>query len=1125
MRRNSFPREKNSDGNITITLGQRGNIFDCGGTLFSTQLEIKSNIDVIHSLPSVYAPLYIYAGACKSTYPNSEYLFSQLLDLFEIIFNHNNMPVALTKSNNINMNEAYKEEENSKTKNPFLLAVKMLNPAKDKFPNYNLIICEFDGREEVIGMTSPFTLLCPSSNITNTHFYRKNPNYFHKTTPLEKRSDEFISYMSELLDQINLSGVVTDENSKLSSFRSFLKGKLDQIKDTQKITPLTAKDYAATPFITINFKEGEISKEIVLKNLAKSDDVRSPYKILSTKELSADKKTPLVLKTGLNGRYFNEYNFPDNYKIEGNGTDVLPIYNYTYNWLNPLTDFLESELLILDYEVNKEFLRMGKKREGIKRCFLPLKPKFFEYFTNEDVNKYFEIEMLGSGKEWKVRLTIPVSDKNINALQFEKIYTMNDRKPTDTIGTVLELRGDDCPYLAFWPSLKSPKWEDYYVFVYNTSDYKLQIDSPKVKQSEAVSVERERAVIINKYKMEFPEYLQVVLSNYAEEHHALICPFTNKIVDTFADTDNVYVSIDFGTTNTNVGVHIPPNVAGIWSFDNSSLLQFTYDDNTIKEEWSKNKVEDFSKLIRTYFIPEQVSFEKVGKNPKNKIAQIPFGSLLLELRDSTKLENKHALCNLNIPFFTEYGEMDNTQLAFEFKWGKKNDYINKFLEEVLILTKSHLIGNGVDISKTVLLTAYPMVYSSTEAGKINTVWENLRKQFGFKGHRWLDEGSASKLFFSKETGHNINLSKDTYLTLDIGGGTTDYCITSGGKIRVADSLLLGGRDIIGWFDMGAENPLEAARNPIVRFIENKIYSGKFERHIDYQKNINSQLKFRHAVNSPYYSGFENLVLSNPDFAFSKIIIGYFFVSVFYYLGQLFKTKKELNSSLPSLVCIGGNSSKFLDWLVSTEWENSISKHLVCNLFNDFFMTGYGHESKIDNSCQIYKSNQPKNEVVLGLLLAPPMEKEFKDVYKNRYCLYGDSFKIGNKQVSDSEEQIRETENNNDGSKNLKIEKGSITDLSLVEPERSNFYRLNKKFLSSLEDLELFADIHKSEQSREYFNTIKGFLLSYDDYTNILRNEIELYVKDASEEISTPLFILLARGMLHKIIRSANGFIN
>lgn len=1144
MNRNSFPlliknEKKESTG---FSPGNRGKIFNCSNFIFNQQMDLASNKESVHSLPTIYAPLYMYANSTKVYYPNRELLFSQMLDLYEIIFNQKNMPIELSLSEEINVIDAVPDDKKdekgeivkvAKQNNPFLTAIKKLNP-EEAFNSFQIIKCKFEGKEEILGITTPFTLVCPIADITNTYFYKKNPNYFHIVRKLEERNLEFISYMHDIHEQVLNSELALHALSYMTPFRTYLVGLLETIEQKSKetISKINVNDYEDTPFITLKFKKEKELRIIDLKCYKKNEEVRSRFKIKPSKKFAPGIKLPLILKTGLIGKYFNEYNFPADFRVTGEGTDVLPVYNYKYDWVNPLTDFLEPVLIILDYEINKEFLRIGKKKDGIKKCLLPLKPRFFEYFEGKDVNDFFEIEMQSSGKEWKVKLNIPIDDNKIKALQFEKIYTLNERERTDNIGSVVELIGNDCPYFAFWPNLKCEILRDYFFVVYNTSSYKLKIDCALANETKSMHIDREPAFSVNRFASTFPDNIRICISNNIEDYYAMICPNSNNNIESFDNTGNVYVSIDFGTTNTNVGVHLPRQKEQLWSFDNERLLQYLHDEATLKNEWTSEYVWEFKKLISTYFLPERVQFQKTQQDSLTKIAQIPFGSLLLELLDNTNLSKKKALCHINIPYYLDYGDDILNQLVFEFKWGQKNEYIKRYLEEVLILVKTYLLSNHINPKDAMLLTAYPMVYSSTAAEEINNVWKNIWVDLGYGGHTWIDEGTASKVFYSKETGGKLDLSEGTSIVLDIGGGTTDFCITTNGKIQIADSILFGGRDIVGWFGIGSEDPKKNAMNPIVRFLEYRIHDvlGKdpnsgIMQSPEYQKNINSQLKFRYLQKSPNYSHFNDIVFSNYDFSFSKIIIGYFYLSIFYYLGMLFKSNKEINSQLPSLICVGGNSSRFLDWLVKTEWETSVSKPLVNKLFNDYFNAGFGNHKSQDSLFQIYKSDQPKNEVVLGLLYDPPESKDFSEIYKNRYCIYGDGYSIKDNRVSVLEEQIRETGLSGDGKKNLRMNKREINEIYFCSPEKSNFYSFNQRFISSLENLVLFEDISKSEKSREYLKSISSILLDFNKYTDILRDELDLYIADASEEISTSLFILSAKGMLHRLIRNANETID
>ena len=127
MNRNSFPellKDKKNDS-TGFSPGDRGIIFNCTNFIFNQPMDLASNTESIHSLPTIYAPLFMYANSTKIYYPNRELLFSQILDLFEIIFNQENLPIKLKLSEDIPVTEAVSdanedkaEAKKKKIKNP-----------------------------------------------------------------------------------------------------------------------------------------------------------------------------------------------------------------------------------------------------------------------------------------------------------------------------------------------------------------------------------------------------------------------------------------------------------------------------------------------------------------------------------------------------------------------------------------------------------------------------------------------------------------------------------------------------------------------------------------------------------------------------------------------------------------------------------------------------------------------------------------------------------------------------------------------------------------------------------------------------------------------------------------------
>lgn len=88
-------------------------------------------------------------------------------------------------------------------------------------------------------------------------------------------------------------------------------------------------------------------------------------------------------------------------------------------------DFLEDKILRLEAPLKRDkFLTLTAYNNGTQlsqEFLLPLKQKFFKYFTLEDLKDITKITTLGNGSV-QVTLNIPIVDPNHPTIIFKKVY-------------------------------------------------------------------------------------------------------------------------------------------------------------------------------------------------------------------------------------------------------------------------------------------------------------------------------------------------------------------------------------------------------------------------------------------------------------------------------------------------------------------------------------------------------------------------------------------------------------------------------------------------------------------------------------------------------------------------------
>ena len=793
--------------------------------------------------------------SCRGNFPNSDFLFSRIIDLIEVIYDQNNYCYTLTLEN-FNIQEISDDEKHIFTK-----AIKSLNP-DNNFQDYQLIYAQLQNENiELIGITSPFTLVIPIADIDQTKFYQAYPQFFKEIRKNDKRETHFLSYLKNLSGQIAtyISENKKDSENGLNIFRQ----KLDQFIGEQADHVFNISDYETPGFIDVFnitlYKKNEITL------------INSPYLLKPNEKREISGKLPLVLKENLSGNYYSFYKFPDNFKFDETKSYELPFYKKKYEWINPLKDFLEDNLILFDYNLNKQILYTSIHGNELNRFLLPLKIKFFDYFTVEDLPKLFEIKISPDNSTYTVILKIPRN--NSEPLIFEKRYFKNVDRISSDGGRVIGLDETQNPFIALWPILNNSEIDTCFLFefrpLFDKHNYKFiaeETNNTKTKLGAPLKVASEdRNAAITTYKIHgIPSIIE--FSNARNDNTRGLFVLRSNDKTKGLEQDEVLVAIDFGTTNSNVAIQVGKSPQEIFHYsENNFNVLLTF--NNHNDEKALHNV--FRLSMKEYFFPANLSNEKAGDN-----AYIPIPSLLLEYTNQNiPIDKKQIVIDINIPFYGFKSGDQNNKLESEFKWGAKNDYIKLYIHQILIIIKTFLLCNNFSIKRTKLLISYPLAYNSTtRLINYKTAWGELCDALGFTSREFLDESTSNQSYFSLKQDTKLDLTNSNYVFLDIGGGTTDVCINSIAHKEYLnnDSFLLGGRDLIGYFGEALQDPSSPPRNPIIKHLERSLFKSeeqlKFYRKDNSYKNYwNSQLKFTNLLNSLEGANYPKIIFQSNEF--------------------------------------------------------------------------------------------------------------------------------------------------------------------------------------------------------------------------------------------------------------------
>ena len=1075
MKRISFLKEKRDNGTTNIPVGnKRGDIDDRRTQILNAKIDLTKINAVPHSYPTIYSQLFIYHDACTDKYDNHSVLFSEIIDLIEIIYDANNYSYDV-KLETIPF-DTFNENK------PFEFSIKSLNPSSAA--NIQIIIVE----DELIGTVSEYTLVCPASNIKNTKFFSKFPQYFHNKRALAERNSDFKNYLFSICAAL----ADCDDNESVGQFRSALRS----------YCQLNASQVAITDD---NFRlpdELFLNAVIPLYKSQRNEDIQSTYKIDGSRAIT---KPPLVLENGWSGSYFNKFKFPENFCIKEESREFLPHYGYKYPWVSPSIDFFEEKIIILPYELNISLLHYPDSVE--RNLIVPLKPEFFKYFKVEDIPKILKIEKLdANGRKYKATMRIPTDGGGINIV---KEYNKDD-------GKVIKI-GNEFPRFAFFPVLENSIPGSFFSFCHRLNPEKYpgkleywhfaQDDYRLVPNDSITSNKREE---LNPVIDSFNHSDDLTMRYISQDGNGIFAIKFSK--PTNLRSDSCKIAIDFGTTNTNVAVRINNYRAEL--FDTGTAVNLL----GILANQPAEEVE----MLREYFFPKSIG--KLDYNDKFKVS-LPMPTLLLEKVEGVQ---RHTDGNTrNIRFFDSENSDNKNRIRNDFKWGDNWDLFSSYNNLLLKILSNTMIAKGFDPENITYNITYPLAYPNK---RFNLLKEEWGKIIDAGKITWIDESECLPYYFTAQDGNHITLGDDGFVLFDLGGGTSDFAIWKGKKILLTDSILLGGRDLTGSFLMHEEDSNKEPHNPFVRYIKNILLQQSdresySDRYMASRYN-NSDLKFSYYLKLKEAESFPKCIFkesANKKSEFMKILVSYFIGSFFYYLGlleSLRPNKIEIKD-----VFFGGNSSRFLDWLVEDDFEISPQKED----WEQFFSRIYVEGSKINNgNIRIHKSKEPKNEVVLGALYSEKkgdmQQRKTKISYSAEHINYLDT-------KSGKEKLNPDTIIDGDDSKEYSYR--GVENLSYHLPEESYLLKYSEYFAQQLEPSKKYFNLNNDAYLNDSAivnlkNTLTGkqggVIAKY--YNQWLRQEIKRHSEETGNTnfFDTPIFFLGVRGVIHQLLETLNQFV-
>ena len=381
------------------------------------------------SVPSVFSQLYEQAEAFQNIVSNYRYdntrpeseeerLVSHCLDLFELIFMFG-PEINVVHINQSDIQQFSQSHEPNHQLLTSIIKADLQHPNLSNISDWYL----FSWHDVLLGGTSPMTMVYTSPNIRREFEQRNievrgiggNP-LFRDIAPLHQRGHQFKEFMyryrlsyplpTPLQDYISCS--IQIDNAVLPPAPIAITSEYDIMTDSYG-NPI---DVNGIPLM-------HIPQRVWVEE--------SDYKIIPRKHVTGN--LPLVLsESGVPGaRYvlgmrWNPYAF----RIPYYNTDIpleeriLPGTNIRYPFI-AIYDLLEPQIIQVPHGVDSRRFITCCQRDS--NYLLPIRRKYFEYFTPEDLRNSMSIEIDDSGDSLRVKLRIPVCG---GVIEFQRIYRDED---------------------------------------------------------------------------------------------------------------------------------------------------------------------------------------------------------------------------------------------------------------------------------------------------------------------------------------------------------------------------------------------------------------------------------------------------------------------------------------------------------------------------------------------------------------------------------------------------------------------------------------------------------------------------------------------------------------------------
>ncbi|MDE6513342.1 MAG: hypothetical protein K2L05_04050 [Muribaculaceae bacterium] len=679
-------------------------------------------------------------------------------------------------------------------------------------------------------------------------------------------------------------------------------------------------------------------------------------------------------------------------------------------------DFLADTIIELPYKFNDEMFFSGNP-SGV-RCNLtgfipPIKEKFFEYFTLEDLKKNLSMVLKGSDDNVSmVEVSLKLPTTTNKSIVLKKTYRRAD-SIADAINNVTsdasEATGMIAPQCAValttLPFVRAFVEKNYYAFQlvresFGFEDFEVKLSAVDMQNPEAntdnfhgyVRRKENGVATVKSYVLNGGnfDYLKLTFAEKNDDKlDALLIPLKELQPYEYRKDAELEFCFDFGTSNTFIAVK--DNKGEFLDFTLPTDSKFMV--QTYVPDQENTALFSFEEYCRQELLP---TFNRDRKPfPISTVLSIPQNSDNTAGVGDTE-ECLPFLCSA-IPFIfgtEDYGQqyndiIDNLKWQFKDKDGKES-YTVAFINEVVFLAQLLAISKGAELEKCKIVWTYPLSMPESYIRELQEYWNAAYAKF-FKGdfsasdateHKEVNSFPESMAPMIYLLNHSAKGEDGTSVSIDIGGGTCDIVIIPDDEIdelKLASigfgaDCIFGIKEQIGNIPM-FRNAIKYIMTTINKYATDRNPNkAEFDKTANYLKSLLDGNKKAPEV-ATYLFGLPNkkeLASIKDDLSFNKFlqkqpayhhIFIYYYAALMYYVTSLCDAIEDAEK--PSKIFYSGSGSKLL--AIFSKSKSSVLVDYSTSLFNSF-AKNLSKTERADEIAIKVEQEQPKQITAKGAII-------------------------------------------------------------------------------------------------------------------------------------------------------------